>query len=119
MQTVEAPGGGDVLTMRRHAAEQLEREAGWLRTLMSDYAGEVQAGDRARGTQRVDASGRRRQARRRLRGAIRNCQARLLAAERAIDAATEPDPQLIRAVLALRHAVVDAIDVSTAGRLRA
>lgn len=118
MPPAEPPAGDTGLAvLRRRAAEQLEREAGWLRALTADYAGQVDAATRIRGTARLDSSRDRAGALRRLRIATRNCEARLQTAERAAAAAEAPDLRFIRAVLGLRHAVFDAVEIASMGRL--
>lgn len=114
------PHAADGLTgLRERAAAQLEREAAWLRELTADYAGRVDAADRTGGTARLATGRDRERGLQRLRIAIRNCQTRLRAAERAAAAAQAPHVRFIRAVLALRHAIFDAVEVASAGRLRA
>lgn len=102
---------GEAALLRARAAGQLAHEAALLRALAQACA----EPDRApRGLDRLDARREQRQALRRLRTGIRNAQDRLRQAQRALDAAPHPDPDLVRAVLVLHTAIRAAIDTATA-----
>lgn len=109
------PDAGSPKDLRRRAAAQLEREAGWLKELTRalDTVGVAagsgngrRAGPGAAGAPVEDPL---RRARRRLATATRNLESHLSTAERALAASPDPDPSLVRAVLVVREAIREAV----------